>query len=117
MLEGQRAANLFSALAYDDENGLFLCEDPALGFGFICSPLSGSDEATSDRLNVFLNQAFPVDTLITVNLWTSPDLESTWAQWSMRRRKAPLSSTHAFTQSTLDFLKAGTVKPIDGLQG
>jgi len=117
MLEGQRAANLFSTLAYDDENGLFLCEDPALGFGFICSPLSGSDEATSDRLNVFLSQAFPVDTLITFNLWTSPDLESTWAKWSMRRTKAALTSTHAFTEATLDFLKAGTVKPIEGLQG
>ena len=68
-------SQLFPALAFNEEDGLFLLEDKSLGFGFLCDPLSGADQAVADRVNVFLNQEWPVDTLIQVSLWTSPDIQ------------------------------------------
>ena len=60
----KRTSQLFSILAYVAEDGLFLTEDRSLAFGFICQPLSGADPSVADRVNVLLNQDWPVDTLV-----------------------------------------------------
>lgn len=69
-----RASSLFRVLAEEPEHGIFLLDDRSLGFGFVCAPLSGIGAGLSDRLNVLLNQEWPVDTLIQCLLFTSPDL-------------------------------------------
>ena len=45
---GERASTLFSPLAFDAEAGLFLHDDESLGFGFLCTPLSGVEESTAE---------------------------------------------------------------------
>lgn len=83
-------SQLFSILAYDDEadHAIFLSADKSLGFGFVCHPLSGVDEAIPERINVLLNQDWPNDTLLQISLWTSPDIEPVIANIQTRREEA-----------------------------
>ena len=76
MLTGERAmaSSLFRVLAEEPDQGIFLLDDRSLGFGMVCQPLSGLSSGLFDRLNVLLNQEWPVDTLIQCLLFTSPDL-------------------------------------------
>ena len=69
------AAELFPHLAYSKEDFLFFLEPKNLGFGFVCEPLYAIDDSTGDRLNVLLNQDWPVNTVVQFGLWTSPDIE------------------------------------------
>jgi len=70
----ETASALFRVLAEDPEQGLFLLDDKSLGFGFVCQPLCGLSTGLFDRLNVLLNQEWPVETLIQCLLFTSPDV-------------------------------------------
>ena len=106
-------SRLFPALAYDPDNGVFLLEDRSLGFGFLCEPLSGADQAVSDRVNVFLNQEWPIDTLIQVSLWTSPDIQRNLAVLKSRRSGAMAAVTQGLVGNTLSFLQEGTRTPVD----
>ena len=110
-------SRLFPTLAYAPEDGLFLLEDRSLGFGFLCDPLSGGDRAVSDRLNVFLNQEWPVDTLIQVSLWTSPDILGDLAYLNARRSGAMAPVCRDLVGNTLEFLQEGTETPVDGTSG
>ena len=74
--ERASASSLFRVLAEDPDQGLFLLDDRSLGFGYLCQPLSGISTGLFDRLNVLLNQEWPVDTLIQCLLFSSPDLLS-----------------------------------------
>ena len=106
-------SRLFPALAYDPENGVYLLEDRSLGFGFLCDPLSGGDQAVSDRVNVFLNQEWPIDTLIQVSLWTSPDIQRNLAVLKSRRSGSMADVTQGLVGNTMSFLQDGTRNPLD----
>jgi conjugal transfer ATP-binding protein TraC len=106
-------SRLFPALAYDPENGVFLLEDRSLGFGFLCDPLSGGDQGIQDRVNVFLNQEWPIDTLIQVSLWTSPDIQRNLAVLKSRRSGSMAEVTQGLVGNTLSFLQDGTRNAVD----
>jgi conjugal transfer ATP-binding protein TraC len=65
---------LFPVLAYSPEDHLFILEKSSLGFGFMCSPLTGSDDRMFDRFNNLLNLSWPAGTILQFCLWASPDL-------------------------------------------
>ena len=65
---------LFPVLAYSPEDHLFILEKSSLGFGFMCSPLTGSDDRMFDRFNNLLNLSWPAGTVLQFCLWASPDL-------------------------------------------
>lgn len=108
-----RASRLFSILAYDADDGLFLGEDRSLGFGFLCQPLSGADSAVADRVNVLLNQEWPVDTLLQVSLWTSPDIDATLALMQARRLDQQQPFYKDMVRASIDFLSQGTQAPLE----
>jgi len=108
-----RASQLFSILAYDADDGLFLGEDRSLGFGFLCQPLSGADPAVADRVNVLLNQEWPVDTLMQVSLWTSPDIDATLALMQARRLDQQQPFYKDMVRASIDFLSQGTQAPLE----
>ncbi|MGE0383520.1 MAG: type IV secretion system protein TraC [Gammaproteobacteria bacterium] len=112
-----RARTLFGTLAYAPEEGLFLLDDPALAFGFLCRPLAGADQGVADRLNVFLNQDFPSQALVQVILWTSPDLEARLA----RMLAARAFQSHGLLRRTVHeraaFLRQGTRTPLEAGSG
>jgi conjugal transfer ATP-binding protein TraC len=112
-----RASQLFSILAYDAEDGLFLTEDRSLAFGFICQPLSGADPAVADRVNVLLNQDWPVDTLLQVSLWTSPDIDATLALMQVRRIAQQQPFHKDMLRATVEFLGQGAQSALDGATG
>jgi conjugal transfer ATP-binding protein TraC len=53
----------FPVLAYDEDQKLFICDDQTVGFGFICQPLNGADEKIQDRVNGFMTQDYPKNTI------------------------------------------------------
>lgn len=112
--EHHPVSKLFPILAYEPEQKLFIAADNSLCFGFLCRPLSGCDAAAGQRLNVFLNQEWPVDTLIQVSLYTSPDIDDTLALLETRRRNQKSYAHQQMTQETLAFLRNGTHTPLSG---
>lgn len=110
-----KAAQLFRVLAEDPDQGLFLLDDGSLGFGFICHPLSGVTSGLFDRLNVLLNQEWPVDTLIQCLLFTSPDL----GQEAILRPPDGHSATwpQRLEERSLRFRERATDTPLQELNG
>ncbi|MFC1380854.1 MAG: type IV secretion system protein TraC [gamma proteobacterium symbiont of Clathrolucina costata] len=72
--ERERASSVFPVLAYDEEGGLFLCDDKTVGFGFICQPLTGADEKIEQQVNSLLNESYPANTQMQAILYRSPDI-------------------------------------------
>ncbi len=108
---------LFPTLAYDPELQVFLLADSSLGFGFLCRPLTGADPSVSARVNVLLNQDWPVDTILQVSLWTSPDIEESLAVMQARRLKQQKPTYKTMTKASIEFLRQGTDKPPEPISG
>lgn len=109
------AANLFRVVAEDPDQSLFLLDDQSLGFGFTCQPLSGLNTGLFDRLNVLLNQEWPVDTLIQCLLFTSPDLHP---EYDTTRAEEPSASLpERLDRRSRNFRKKATDDPILELNG
>lgn len=72
--ENIRASGLIPVLSYSPEDSLFLMDDQSLGFAFLCEPLTGADEKLQERMNGFLNQDFPTQTVLQFCLFRSPDI-------------------------------------------
>lgn len=71
------AAELFPHLAYSQEDELYYLEPKSLGFGFLAEPLYTADDKSGDRLNVLLNQDWPVNSMVQFILWAGNDIENT----------------------------------------
>ncbi len=109
---GERLSSLLSPLAYDAEAKLFLHDDESLGFGFLCTPLSGLEESTAERLLVLLNQDWPAGTLIQVGLWASPDIDAALARMLGLRLDSPTPVLREATRQRVDFLRRGVEQPL-----
>lgn len=110
---GDQAARLFGLLAYAEENHLFLLDDPALGFGFVCDPLVGSDERVATRINVVLNQDWPNGTLLQFALWTNHDIEAHMAGYRVHRASQTKVLFQNVTQRRVEFMQDGTESAIE----
>ncbi|MCG8104402.1 MAG: conjugal transfer protein TraC [Candidatus Thiodiazotropha endolucinida] len=69
-----RASSVFPVLAYDEEGGMFLCDDKTIGFGFMCHPLTGADDKIEQQVNALLNESYPSNTQMQVIMYRSPDI-------------------------------------------
>lgn len=104
-------SSLLPALAYSPEDKFFYLDKNALGFGYICSPLTGGDERVADRLNNLLNLAWPTETILQFCLWAGPDLRA-------ERIVLPVHDDlpEIFTESRegrVEFLRQATREPLD----
>ncbi|MBF0391705.1 MAG: type IV secretion system protein TraC [Alphaproteobacteria bacterium] len=72
--DSERAPDLFTVLAYDDDSKLFYGEDQTLGFAFVCRPLVGLNEAAEQGLPVLLNINWPTDAIVQWSLLGLPDV-------------------------------------------
>lgn len=72
--EQMRASSVFPVLAYDEEGGMFLCDDKTIGFGFMCHPLTGADDKIEQQVNALLNESYPSNTQMQVIMYRSPDI-------------------------------------------
>ncbi len=76
-------SSLYPVIAYSSDDYLFFMAGKTncvLGFAFITEPLSGIDESIADRLQVFLNQDFPLNSCVQFSLLASPYIEDSLQQ-------------------------------------
>ena len=115
----ERADQLFTPLAYSDEDQLYVLSDQHLGFAFIAPPLTGADDSTASKFNTVLNQDYPADSMMQVSLLATPDIEFNIAEM-MRLRMLSLARDDDTSQllnramrAGTDFLRNGTETPVD----
>lgn len=114
---GDKAAELFPVLAYDETSKLFVTDDQSLCFGYICYPLKGTDQKAIDRINVLLNGDWPKDTLMQFNLYGGPDINSELNIMTRMRSRTGNQLTKANAQRKKEFFAAGTESPIETSYG
>jgi conjugal transfer ATP-binding protein TraC len=68
-------------------------------------------------VNVLLNQDWPVDTLLQVSLWTSPDIDATLALMQVRRIAQQQPFHKDMLSATVEFLGQGAQSALDGATG
>jgi len=71
-----RASRLFPVLAFDETNELFLNDDNTIGFVYLSTPLTGSDEKIHQQVEALLNEQMPKDATSSHMLLRSPDLNA-----------------------------------------
>ena len=108
----QPISSLIPALAYSPEDRLFFLDPGALGFGYICSPLTGGDERIADRLNNIMNLAWPAETIMQFCLWAGPDLRPEQVKLPVPEDLPPLLQQSR--DNRVEFLRQGSVAPLDG---
>ena len=103
-----RASALIPVMSYAPSQHLFLLDDNTVGMGFLCLPLSGADDKMQERVNGFLNQDYPKNTIIQFCLFRSPDISGLTNSMLGLRDHYP---HHVFTQvikERVDFLEKHT---------
>ncbi len=112
-----RLGDHLQVLAYNPDDKLFLLDDNAMGFAFVCQPLSGGDESVAEHLRSLLKQSWPKDTLMQFTLFAGQNITHQ-IQALMRRR---MSQTDQLLlnaiQERADYLTDATLKPIDAYSG
>ena len=112
-----RLGDHLQVLAYSPDNKLFLLDDNAMGFAFVCQPLSGGDESVAEHLRSLLKQSWPKDTLMQFTLFAGQNITHQ-IQALMRRRMAQTDQLLLNAiQERADYLTAATLKPIDAFSG
>ena len=71
----------------------------------------------ADRLNVLLNQDWPVDTLLQVSLWASPDIDVALALMQVRIMAQQQPFHKDMLRATVEFLGQGAQSSLDGAVG
>ena len=114
--EEMRASSIFSLLAYDDENEIFINDDQTAGFAFLCEPVKGADEQMEERLKSFINTDFPNETIMQVLWFRSPDIMKTMADMELMRIEKGINDPlmKDFVSQRADFFRKSTLTPIDG---
>lgn len=69
-----RSSAIIPVMAFAESQHLFLTDDKCVGMVFECTPMYGADEKVQERVNGFLNQEYPVNTVIGISLFRSPDI-------------------------------------------
>lgn len=72
--EEVRSSAIIPVIAYCEDHEVFLMDDKTIGIGFECTPLYGADEKVQERVNGFINQDYPPQTLIQFASFRSPDI-------------------------------------------
>lgn len=114
---GEHGSQLFSPLAYDSEDKIFLMDDYNLGFGFVCRTLEGFDEKAGDRINVLLNGSWPENTLMQFCMIASPDINRELENMKESRAGKASPLLTEITEKRCDFMRNGTLTPIDKSNG
>lgn len=110
------ASDLFPYLAYSEEDYLFLLESKSMGFGFLCEPLYATDDSTGDRLNVLLNQDWPINTIVQFCLWASPDVENFLFDYERTSQKGT-ETIHSLRPEAVKFYRKKTSEPLSAQSG
>lgn len=104
-----RASTLFPVIAYAPDECCFLMTDRSLGFGFVCQPLcGGANEQMQERVNSFLGQEYPDNTVLQFMLFRSPDVQQLLTKMQDLRHHINDPLTGPILQQRLQFLQQAT---------
>lgn len=104
-----RASTLFPVIAYAPDEFCFLMTDRSLGFGFCCQPLcGGANEQMQERVNSFLGQEYPANTVLQFMLFRSPDVQQPLSKMQALRNHLDDPLTGPILQQRLQFLQQAT---------
>lgn len=109
----ERASDLFTTLAYSEDDHLFINSDRTIGFMFDCSPLAGHDERAADRMNVLLNNDWPTDTVVQFILYASPNIYPELTRVRAARVGVKDSLLNRTVENRAKFFENGTLSPIE----
>lgn len=110
--EELRAEQLFPVKAVDETRGIYLCDDNTLGFVFECQPLPGGDAKTNEKLEQFLTQNYPDDTMMQFFLFRSPDIERQLNYMRAMRADFTHELLTPIIRDRINFLRHHTEVPI-----
>lgn len=104
-----RASTLFPVIAYAPDEFCFLMTDRNLGFGFVCQPLcGGANEQMQERVNSFLGQEYPANTVLQFMLFRSPDVQQLLTKMQDLHHHLDDPLTGPILQQRLQFLQQAT---------
>ncbi len=107
------AKKLFRPLAYDPKNKLFVCDDNTLCISYICRPLSGWDTELMSSLDLMLRDSYPKDSMLSVSLFSSPDIKQTLKRCDDMRFNLQEPLAKNAHNAMLGFLWDGRKTPIE----
>lgn len=112
-----RASALLPVLAYDDENNYFLMDDRTIGVAFQCTPASFANDQMNDRLQGFLNQNYPDDSIMSFTLFKSPDVYGDLAKMRYLRKDYNDPLMREIIGERMKFVEHHTKEPISTRTG
>lgn len=118
LVEHDAIKSMSPVMSYDQQRKLFYIaggtpkKSGAIGFGFVCAPMTGANTSTENQMALLLKQEWPKNTLINVQLCVLPDIRGFLDQY-MAERTAPEGSTlHNLCLNYAEFLEQGAKKKI-----
>lgn len=123
-----RLSKLIGVLAYDPDQALFQLEGKRIGFGFLCSPLAGSNGDEGDRLKAGLALEWPEGSTIQFSLICTENINRVRTGYLKLRQVARESGRFAVDHDTLELLATATqaraeyfaertLRPVDSVSG
>lgn len=112
LTEDIRAASLFQPLAFDEKYNIFLMDDKSIGFGFVCQPLSGTDEKIQQQIESLLNDQYPTNTQMQTILLRSPDINRDMYKMAALRGNFPHPLFTSIINERANFFKKHTSDPM-----
>src|SRR5690554_5301240 len=85
MLERERPDQYVPVLAFDDSNGVFLCDDGHIGVVYSGMPIFGADDTTAEMLKGAFSIPLPAGSFIQVSMIGMPDIDPYVERYVMRR--------------------------------
>jgi conjugal transfer ATP-binding protein TraC len=98
--------------AYDEETGVFLCDDGYIGVCYTGNPVNGADDTTAEMLKGAFSLSLPAGSFIQISLLGMPDIDSMLVNYRYRREngidriQSPQArkALETFYQRRLEFL-------------
>lgn len=107
-----RASSIIPVLAYDDENKFFLMDDRTVGVAFLCTPACFANDQMQDRLQGFLNQTYPENTVLSFTLFKSPDIYRQLAEMRLIRNEYNDPLMRDIMEQRMKFMEHHSKEPI-----
>jgi conjugal transfer ATP-binding protein TraC len=112
--EDERASGLLPAAAVNPETSMLLGTDGTAGMCFECRPVCYEDERILERLNGFLNDDYPVNTVIQFSVYRSPDISEQMRSYKRLRAGCRDPFLRSVTDERISFIKYHSRKNLVG---
>lgn len=73
--------------AYDEETGVFLCDDGHIGVCYWGDPVRGADDTTAEMLKGAFSLSLPVGSFVQMSIIGMPDIDQQIARYTARREQ------------------------------